>query len=160
MQVQETRVREIMTSPAIVVHQNAHINEVQALMEEHGIRRLPVVDDDGRLVGIVSAGDLREAMAVIAASVVNPYAPEASEEWLTVDEIMTPNPITITPDEPIWRVAELFIRHKIGGLPVVDEQGDLLGIVTESDLLRLVAEAWRSSREGATRSEEDATAPE
>ncbi len=157
MQVQETRVREIMTSPAIVIHPDASITEVQALMEEHGIRRLPVVDADGRLVGIVSAGDLREAMAVQAASVVNPYAPEATEGWLTVAEIMTPDPITITPDEPIWRVAELFIEHKIGGLPVVDEQDDLLGIVTESDLLRLVVEAWRSSRQAATPSGQDAS---
>ncbi|NPA90227.1 MAG: CBS domain-containing protein [Chloroflexi bacterium] len=148
MHVQETRVREIMTSPVVVVHKDADLAEVQSLMEAHNVRRLPVVDDEGRLVGIVSQGDLREATAVQAT--VNPYAPEASETWLTVEEIMTPNPITITPDEPIWRVAELFIEHKIGGLPVVDEKGDLQGIVTESDVLRLVVEAWRSSREEPT----------
>ncbi len=146
MQVQETRVREIMSSPTIVIHQDATLEEAEALMEERGIRRLPVVDDDDRLVGIITQGDLREATAVQAT--VNPYAPEAAESWLSVSEVMTPDPITISPDAPVWRVAELLMKHKIGGIPVLDDQGALCGIITESDVLRLIVDAWRTRREG------------
>lgn len=144
MHVQETLVREIMRSPVVVIEMTATIEEAQALMEEHNVRRLPVVDSEGRLVGIVSQGDLREASALKAS--VNPYAPEATESWLTVEEIMTPNPITVTPDTPIWQAAELMIEHKIGGLPVM-EGSRLVGIVTTSDIMRLVVAHWRAVRE-------------
>lgn len=145
MHVQETLVREIMHSPVVVVEPTATIEEAQALMEEHNVRRLPVVDSEGRLVGIVSQGDLREASALKAS--VNPYAPEATEQWLTVEEVMTPNPLTVTPDTPIWQAAELMIERKIGGLPVM-EGGRLVGIVTTSDIMRLVVAHWRAIREG------------
>lgn len=145
MHVQQTLVREIMSSPVEVIHQDATLEEAQALMEERGIRRLPVVDEEGRLVGILTQGDLREATAIKAT--VNPYAPEASETWLTVAEAMTPNPITVSPDTPIWQVAELLIEKKIGGVPVLDERNDLCGIVTTSDILRLVVAWWRAARE-------------
>jgi len=135
-----------MSSPTIVIHQDATLEEAEALMEERGIRRLPVVDDDDRLVGIITQGDLREATAVQAT--VNPYAPEAAESWLSVSEVMTPDPITISPDAPVWRVAELLMKHKIGGIPVLDDQGALCGIITESDVLRLIVDAWRTRREG------------
>ena len=145
MRVQETRVEEIMTSPVITIHQDASLEEAEALMEEHAVRRLPVVDDHGHLVGIISRGDLREAEAVKA--VVNPYAPEADELNLSVAEVMTPDPITISPEAPVWRVAELLMKHKIGGIPVLDENDALCGIITESDVLRLIVDAWRTSRE-------------
>ncbi len=144
MHIQETLVREIMKSPVITIDQEASLAEAQALMEEHNVRRLPVVNADGRLVGIISQGDLREANALRAT--VNPYAPEATEDWLTVAEVMTPDPITISPDTPIWQAAELLIQHKIGGIPVLDEDGDLCGIVTTSDILRLVVSHWRVAR--------------
>ena len=143
MPIQETLVREIMSSPVVVIHPDASIEEAQALMEEHNVRRLPVVDEEGRLVGIISQGDLREAAAVKAT--VNPYAPEAAESWLTVDEVMTPNPITITPETPIWHAAEIMIERKIGGLPVV-EGSRVVGMVTTSDIMRLLVNHWRRQR--------------
>ncbi len=146
MHIQQTLVREIMSSPVVVIHEDASIEEAQALMEEHGVRRLPVVDEEGRLRGIVTEGDLREATAIKAA--VNPYAPEATETWLTVAEAMTPDPITVSPDTPIWQVAELLIERKIGGVPVLDEEKSLCGIVTTSDILRLIVSRWREAREG------------
>ncbi len=145
MHVQETLVREIMHSPVVVITPDASIEEAQALMEEHNVRRLPVVNADGHLVGIISLGDLREAAAVKAT--LNPYSPEATETWLSVEEVMTPNPITVTPDTPIWQAAELMIAHKIGGLPVM-EGSQLVGIITTSDIMRLVVAHWREVREG------------
>ncbi len=145
MHVQATLVREVMSSPVIVIQEDASVEEAQALMEEHGIRRLPVLDAEGKLVGIITQGDVREATAVKAT--INPYAPEATEEWLTVAEAMTPHPITVTPDTPLWQVAELLIENKIGGIPVLDREGNVCGMVTTSDILKLVVDWWRSTRQ-------------
>ncbi len=145
MHVQATLVREVMSSPVIVIQEDAPVEEAQALMEENDIRRLPVINADGKLVGIITQGDVREATAVKAT--INPYAPEATEEWLTVAEAMTPNPITVSPDTPLWQAAELLIENKIGGIPVLDEKGDVCGMVTTSDILKLVVAWWRSTRE-------------
>ena len=67
-------------------------------------------------------------------------------DWLTVAEVMTTDPITVSPETPVWQVAETMLEQKIGGLPVVDDQNNLLGIITESDIFRLVVETWRSAR--------------
>ncbi len=150
MHIHQTLVQEIMSSPVVVIREDAALEEAQALMEERGVRRLPVVDEEGRLVGILTEGDLREATAIKAT--VNPYAPEAAESWLTVAEAMTPNPITVTPDTPIWQVAELLIEKKIGGVPVLDAQKNLCGIVTTSDILRLVV-SWGRAEQGRAESE-------
>ncbi len=144
MHIQETRVSEIMSSPVIVIRADATVEEAQALMEERGVRRLPVVNEEGHLIGIITEGDLREATAIKAT--LNPYAPEAAEKWLTVEEAMTPNPITVSQDTPIWQAAEILIEKKIGGLPVVDERKNLCGIITASDILRLVVAKWRQAR--------------
>ncbi len=151
MHIQETRVREIMSSPVVVIREDATVEEAQALMEERGVRRLPVVDNEGQLVGIITEGDLREASAIKAT--INPYAPEATEHWLTVEEAMTPNPITVSEDTPIWQAAEILIEKKIGGLPVLDKTHSLCGIITTSDILRLIVSRWREAREeGSTAS--------
>ncbi|MCI0393742.1 MAG: CBS domain-containing protein, partial [Chloroflexi bacterium] len=61
---------------------------------------------------------------------------------LKVAEFMTPRPITVSEDTPVGEAAHLMLRHKISGLPVVDEDGNLAGILTESDIFRLVVRDW------------------
>ncbi|HUS17299.1 MAG TPA: CBS domain-containing protein, partial [Chloroflexia bacterium] len=61
---------------------------------------------------------------------------------LTIGVIMTHAPYTVTPDTPVAQAARLMLKHKIGGLPVVDESGTLLGILTESDIFRLLVGMW------------------
>lgn len=142
-------VGEVMTTEVITVDTTASLQEAQALMEEHHVRRLPVVDEDGDLVGILSWGDVREATSVEAAKLANPYAPEADEEWLTVWEAMSRDPLVVTPDTGLADAVELMLEHKIGGLPVVvaakgAERRKLAGIVTETDIFRLVLRIWRA----------------
>lgn len=148
-------VGDVMTTGVITIDSTASLQEAKALMEEHQVRRLPVVDEDGDLVGILSWGDVREATSVEAAKVANPYAPEAEEEWLTVWEAMSRDPLTVTPESSLADAVELMLKHKIGGLPVVatargPRHRKLVGIVTETDVFRLVLKLWRAEEDSAS----------
>lgn len=140
-------VSEVMTRTVVTVDVLASLDEARALMEEHEVRRLPVLNEDGELVGIVTRGDVREATSIEAAT-TNPYAPEAEEEWLTVWEVMTKDPIVVTPETSLVDVLELMLANKIGCLPVVEAltgpgRRRLVGILTETDIFRLVLRDWR-----------------
>lgn len=146
------KVGDIMTPEVITVDVDASLEEAQALMEAEGVRRLPVVDEEGDLVGILSWGDLREATSVEAASTPNPYAPEAGEAWLTVWEAMSHDPLVVTPDTDLVDAVALMLECKIAGLPVVQgatgpARRKLAGIVTESDIFRLLIRLWRADGE-------------
>ena len=116
-------VGEVMTTDVVTIDTRASLQEAQSLMEEHRVHRLPVVDDDGDLVGILSWGDVREATSVEASKTTSPYAPEAEEMWLTVWEAMTRRPVVVTPETSLADAVELMLTHRIGGLPVVAATG-------------------------------------
>jgi len=82
----------------------------------------------------------------------NPYAPDAEEDWLTVEEAMTEDPVVVTPDTCLPDAVALMLNHKIGALPVVaaikgSGQRQVVGIVTESDIFRLLLRIWREQDE-------------
>ncbi len=133
-------VNEVMSAPVVSIRWDASVLEVSVLMEENNIRRLPVVDEDNVLIGIVSDGDVREALSIY--NVTNPYAPDQDEIVLAVDEIMSTPVFTVGPDEHLRTVVKMMLEHKFGGVPVVDERKHPLGIVTVSDILRLVLDLW------------------
>ena len=146
-------VGEVMTIDVITIDTTASLQEAKALMEEHRVRRLPVVDEDDDLVGILSWGDVRESTSVEAVKVSSPYAPEADEAWLTMWEAMTRDPVVVTPETNLADAVELMLKHKIGGLPVVKKatgkgRRQLVGIVTETDVFRLVLKIWRKEENG------------
>ena len=132
-------VRDIMSSPALTIHYEADLDEAATTLESQGIRRLPVLDDDGQLVGILTHGDVRVASM---ATVVDPYDPGATT-WLTVGDAMTRDVFTVTADTPVVEVVEMLLVHKIGGLPVVDSDGTVIGMVTETDIFRLLVREWK-----------------
>ena len=141
-------VGDIMTTEVVVIDVLASLEEAESLMEQREVRRLPVMDEDSELAGILSRGDVREATSVESASAPNPYAPEADEDWLTVWEAMTRDLITVTPDTSLPDAVELMLKHKIGCLPVVAAPSgpgrrQLVGIVTDTDIFRLVLQIWR-----------------
>jgi CBS domain-containing protein len=143
--MERTRVRDIMTSPAIVVTPETTLPVATALMKDKQIRHLPVVEN-GRVVGMVSRGDLREAS--ISASInADQYELHFMLNRLTVGKLMTRKVFTVTPDAPVVHVAELMTENKIAGLPVVDPEGVVIGIVTESDLLKMLARKLREAEE-------------
>ncbi len=132
--------RDVMTSPAVSVRWDATVLEASALMEEKDIRRLPVVDEDDILIGIISDGDVREALSIY--NVTNPYAPDQDEILLAVDEIMSTPVFVVGPEEHLRTVVQLMLEHKIGGVPVIDDHRHPVGVITESDLFRLMLEEW------------------
>lgn len=119
-------VRDWMTRNVKTVHPSLPLAEADKLLRSHAIRRLPVIEN-GRLVGIVTLGDIREARLLSQAIVA---------------EIMTQNPVTISQDATVGEAAQTLLAHKIGGLPVVDHDRNLVGIITESDIFRLVVHDW------------------
>jgi CBS domain-containing protein len=146
--MEKTRVRDIMTSPAIVITPDTSVPAASALMKEHGIRHLPVVEN-GRLVGIVSRGDLREA-SISASANADTYEFNFLLNRLAVGRLMTRKVFTITADELVVHAAELMTERKIAGLPVVEPDDFLVGIVTESDLLKMLVRKLREAEEPQT----------
>ena len=88
---------------------------------------------------------------------LNNYEPGAETEWLSVGDIMTRTVITIAPDATVGELAQRLMDHKVGGLPVVEpatnhcNQQRLVGIVTETDIFRLIAQAWQAEQDKETR---------
>lgn len=140
-------VREWMTPDPIVVSPETTLPEAHRIMTENSIRHLPVVCE-GQLVGIVTLGDIRGAEPSGATS-LNIWEVNYLLSQLQVDEIMTPRPVTISADDTLGEAAQLMLKHRIGGLPVVDRHGALAGIITECDIFRLVVEDWLQEAEPA-----------
>jgi CBS domain-containing protein len=115
------------------------------MMMEKRIRRLPVVHD-GRLVGIVTLGDVRGAEPAHTAS-LNIWESDHLLAKLKILECMTQRPVTIPEKASIREAARIMLEKKFSGLPVVDEAGRLVGIITESDIFRLVATEWLKDEE-------------
>ncbi len=134
--LKQHKVRDWMTPNPITISPRTTLPEAHQIMKEKRIRRLPVVDENGHLVGIVTLGDIREASPSDATS-LSIFELNYLLARLTVDKIMTRKVITVTPDTPVYEAARLMLEHKIGGLPVV-ENGRVVGIITESDIFKMV----------------------
>jgi acetoin utilization protein AcuB len=118
--------------------------DAHRLMDEKGIRRLPVLKD-GRLVGIVTRGDVRGAEPSSATS-LSIWELHYLLAKLTITEVMTRNPITISQDATIGEAAQVMLDSRISGLPVVDSGGKVVGIITESEIFRMVVQRWSEAQ--------------
>ncbi len=135
-------VKNWMNPNVITVSSDTALPEAHRLMTEHRIRRLPVLED-GRLVGIVTLGDVREAEPSNATS-LSIWELNYLLSRLPVSEIMTENPQTILQDATVGEAAHIMLTYRVSGLPVVDNTGAIIGIVTESDIFRMVAQEWQA----------------
>lgn len=140
-------VRDWMIPDPITINPNTTLPEAHRMMLEHSIRRLPVVNE-GQLVGIVTLGDLRGAEPSDATS-LSIWEVNYLLCQIEVEEIMTPRPYTISEDATLGEAAQMMLAHKISGLPVVDQLGVLVGIITESDIFRMVVCDWLQQAEPA-----------
>jgi acetoin utilization protein AcuB len=141
-------VRTCMTPHPIALRADSDVRAALATMQEHAIRHLPVLDGDERVLGIVVERDLLLAQA------------RSADGNIGIAEIMHRDVVCVRDDAPITHAATLMARNAIGGLPVIDKRDRVVGIVTDTDLLRAfvaVLEA-RTAREGVDLGAYDAAA--
>lgn len=146
-------VADVMTANPVSVKPEASLEDAIKLFAEHHIGGLPVIDEDGALVGILSESDLMwqatgmevPAYIVLLDSVIYLKSPKKYNEELhkvlgqSVKEVMTAKVITISPDKSIREAAHLMHDKRIRRLPVVDDQGQVVGILTRGDIVREMA---------------------
>lgn len=131
------KVSDVMTENPLTVEASDTLEQVEELLEEHRIRQLPVVEGT-ELVGIITDRDIRPFLR-------DRYlgSPEEQERVMKtkVASVMSPKPITLSPNDDLKEAIELLIEEKVGGIPVVDEDGRaVVGIVTYVDVLRCFLE--------------------
>jgi CBS domain-containing protein len=139
--VKQLLIKDWMTTSVVTATPQTTLPEAHRLMKENRIRRLPVTSN-GQLVGIITRGDVRGAEPSEATS-LSIWELNYLLAKLQIQEIMTRNPFTVSPEATISEAAQLMLDNKISGLPVVDDSGRVVGIITESDIFRLVVTEWR-----------------
>lgn len=131
-------VGERMSHPIITVSPKTPMNDALKMMKDEKIRRLPVVDSRGKLMGLITESDLLEASPSDVTS-LNVWELNYMLSKITVDKIMSREVITVHVDTPLEEVARIMVDNKIGGIPVV-RNGDVVGIITETDLFKIFLE--------------------
>ncbi len=130
-------IKDWMTKNVITVDPETSMMRAAKLMKEKGIRRLPVVDDKGKIVGMLSDRDVKEASPSKATTLdVHELYYLLSE--IKVKNIMSPNPLTIRDTDTVVKCAAIMHDKKISGLPVLNEQGELVGIMTQNEVYRVL----------------------
>jgi CBS domain-containing protein len=131
-------VRDMMTSEVTTLRHNDALVIADDVMRLGRIRHMPVLDDDGGLVGVVSQRDLFRG-ALARALGYGTHAQQKLLGQLVVKEVMTTDPITIQPDAPIAEAATRMMEQKIGCLVVMDGER-LAGVLTEGDFVKALAD--------------------
>ncbi|MBE7551218.1 MAG: DUF190 domain-containing protein [Anaerolineales bacterium] len=144
----EAPVRDVMSREVYRVQADTPLAEAVELLLDKVYRALPVVDQEGRVIGILTDGDLLDRADLLAVSAQKELNEAETAQELhhlrqsgqTVGECMTPNPVTVTDDTTIAQAVNVMVEHNIKRLPVVDAQRKLVGMVSRVDVLRALAE--------------------
>lgn len=160
-------VKDGMTTYVLTVSSETNLEEAYDLLEKHGIRRFPVVGQEGTLIGVVSLSDIKMVLVPLWRGRPLPsplkqgrLKPKSSKKSgkngqeieyhlpseLTVADVMTEEVFTIHPFQNVAEAARLIHRHKIGGLPVVNEQSKVVGVITAMDLFEIFIKVMGISR--------------
>ncbi|HHY39381.1 MAG TPA: CBS domain-containing protein [Clostridia bacterium] len=150
------RAKDIMTSPVVTVRADQTVREAARIMADKHFSGLPVVDEEGNLVGIVTEADLLERSQRLSV-----YAVRKTWSWvspyfdlndlvsfrqgldhlagLKISDVMSRKVVTVEEDTPLEEIASLMVKHNVNRVPVLDKQGNLAGIVTRADIVKAVA---------------------
>jgi acetoin utilization protein AcuB len=139
-------VSDRMTKNPFTVKKSESVSNAREMMKREKIHRLPVIDEKGGLIGIVTEKDILSA-SPSKASTLDVWEMSSLLAKLKVGEVMTSGPVSCPPDTPIEEAARLLADNDIGGLPVVDG-GILTGIITESDIFKVFIELFASREKG------------
>lgn len=144
--------RDVMVSPVVTVGKGATVREVARILLEKHISAVPVVDHVGTVVGIVTESDLMHRTeagterpyswwlhllaggATIAADYVKSHA-------MKIEDVMTPDVVTAAPETPLHEIATLLEKNRIKRVPIINKDGDLVGIVSRANLIQVIASA-------------------
>ncbi len=143
------QIKEIMTTEVITVSTGDSVEMCAKLLQEHNISGLPVLDEDGKVVGMVTEGDLiRRASRVKAPGYLEilggliylgspgKFVEELQRAMaLEAGKLMTKNVVAVKPDDSLEKAATLMVEKRIARLPVIDEAGQLVGIVSRRDIM-------------------------
>ncbi len=138
-----------MTTEVVTVGPETGILEAHSLLARNKIRHLPVIEENGFLVGVVTDRDIRSAMPSTILSETEKKAEEKRLEAVKVRDIMTVNPVTVSPTQTLEDALVLMQNVKVGAFPVVDQEGKLKGIVSVRDLMRSFANVLGLEEPGA-----------
>lgn len=130
-------IKDWMSKSPVTAKPATSIMKAAKLMKENGFHRLPVVEDDGKLVGIVSDRDIKEA-SPSKATTLDMHELYYLLSEIKVGDIMTKGVISVAPEDTVEKAAVLLLRHNIGGLPVVDEEQRVVGVITDSDIFKVL----------------------
>ena len=139
-------VKNWMSKPVITIDANDSMSDAIKLLKKHDIKMLPVMKK-GKLVGILTDRDLKRSSASDATSL------EIHEllyliSTIKIKDVMTKNPITVPLDYTIEETAEILLKHKISGVPVIDHFGDIVGTITQNDIFKTIISLTGVERKG------------
>jgi len=131
-------VKDVMTAEVVAVKRDTTFKELAAALRQHRVSAFPVVDDGDRVIGVVSEADMLAKEAVtepgVAAELLH-HSDVRKAEGMTAGALMTRQVVTVSPDDSIEQAARMMHFLKVRQLPVVNSGGELVGIVSRSDLL-------------------------
>jgi CBS domain-containing protein len=144
----EAPVHDVMSREVHPVRPDTPLAEAVELLLDKVYRTLPVVDENGRVIGILTDGDLLKRAKLLAISAqreltqaeVRQELDQIRQSGPAVGDIMTPKPVTVTPETTIAQAINLMVERDVKRLPVVDDSGKLMGMVSRVDVLRALAE--------------------
>ncbi len=134
-------VHQVMSKELYTVQENDLVDLVSNLMNWRNIHHVPVENDDGEVVGIISAGDI-----------INYYCKHSGDQSITVDDMMIKNPVTVTARTPTVEALKLMRQNNLGCLPVVKDK-KLIGILTESDFVYMAENLFEELQDIETKSD-------
>ncbi len=156
--------KDIMTAPVISVNGETSLKEATEKLDENHFSGMPVVDDDHKLVGILSETDiLRYTQQIIGQPLRDPHRVfTRGQEVLhldithrgveiieliastTVDKLMSADVLSVNENDPVYEIVALMEKHDINRIPVVNQEGKLSGIVTRADIVKAMVKHWKS----------------
>src|SRR5260370_24016273 len=136
----KTRVRDIMTTQVVAVRRGASYKEMAAALRQHRVSAFPVVDDNGKVIGVVSEADMlaKEALSGDHTGTITALMHRRDQEkadGLTAGDLMTHPAVTASPEDSVQLAARLMYTLRIKRLPVINACGQLVGIISRTDVL-------------------------
>jgi len=149
-------VKDVMSTHVIAVRQRAPYKEMATMLHEQRVSAFPVLDDDNKVIGIVSEADLltKEALDGSASGALEGMLRRREHlraSAVTAADLMTKPPVTIGPDAPVAQAARLMYSRRVKRLPVTSDDGTLIGIVSRADVLSIYSRSDAEIRQEITR---------